>query len=150
MRRTIPKLGVLAFATTAGCGPDPIAGDWDGTFLATTGYDPISLPHFEEGVTTAEGVFDYYLNLSATFNGNGTGSLAFHERFTDGDEVVYEKLERYPAIQGDRLSRGNWVYQVPSYDDLILDCTAERKTLTCVGDDAVGAEYQMDFERQEE
>lgn len=150
MRRTIPKLPILALAATSGCGGDPIAGDWDGTFLGISGYDPIDIPHFDPGVTTAEGVFDYYLNLTATFTRNGTGSLAFHERFTDGDEVVYEALNRYAAIQGDRLSRGKWVYQVPSYDELILECTAERKTLTCVGDDAAGAEYRMDFTRQEE
>lgn len=147
--RPIPKLPVLALAATAGCGADPIVGDWDGVYLQTTGYEPITFPH-RDVVTTDQGVYDYFLDLTASFVKGGSGVLTFHERFEKEGQVAYENLGRYAAIQGDRLSRGRWVYQVPSYDELILECTAERDTMSCIGDDVLATEYVMDFERAEE
>lgn len=149
MRRSIPTLSTLALAATAGgCGADPIVGDWDGTYFASSGYAALELP-YETVITDENGVYDYFLSLDARFTAGGTGVFTFHERFEQQGEVTFEADNPYGATI-ERRKRGVWVVDVPSYDGMLLECTAGKKELSCIGDDELGVDYAMDFTRREE
>lgn len=149
MPRSIPKLSTLAIALTAGCGgKDPIIGDWDGIYFAVSGYTPLDLPYTTE-ITTESGVFDYTLSLTARFTESNVGDFVFHERFEQGGEVAFEEDYAY-VFDMQRRARGVWLVDAPTYDGLLLECTARKQSLGCIGDDEVGAQYEMDFIRREE
>ena len=152
MRRTIPALPTLALAataaTSAGCGPDPLLGSWDGTYFAASGYEPLELP-YQTTFTDENGTYDYFLSMDMRFVAGGTGVFSFHERFEQGGTVTYEADNDY-AARIERIKRGVWVVDVAGYDGMLLECTAGKQALACIGDDEVGVDYAMDFTRREE
>ena len=140
MRKKIPVVRALVLAVTqAGCGGDPIYGEWVGTSFTYASAPTMELPYSGDrnGQT-------YSLETFFSFQEQDIGSLTFHDVYADGTTIVQDNKEVH-IVTGEAISVGRWDILVRDYFGLKLQCTASSSTLMCEGEDEDKASYKFEF-----
>ncbi len=156
---TIPIARLTVLAVAAGCGDDPMVGDWELKDTVLRG-ESLRWPYAREGEAALydydgqlvySRTFSYVYEGGASFTADGRGELWLVLRDGyDDDALVYDEVALQLLARVEK--RGRWALfgegDPYGFGDVELVCEAERRDMSCDG--ALGPlPLQMRFTRSQ-